>query len=60
MVVWIKRILNVLFVIVVIAGIVLGWNMEDGDSESIFPGLFGSSATQSAPATDSAQPTKVP
>lgn len=49
--VWIRRILNLLFWLVLIFGVVVGWNMEDKDPESFFPGFFDSpKAEQNAPA----------
>lgn len=33
----VRKVLNILFWIVVIAGIVVGWNMEIDDPEALFP-----------------------
>lgn len=58
---WIRRILNILFWIVLIAGVVIGWNMEDQDPESFFPGFFDSPKTeQTAPASVQPAPPKAP
>ena len=44
---WIRRILNALFIIVVVAAVVIGWGMEDKDPESFFPGFFDSPKAES-------------
>ena len=54
---WIRRILNVLFVVVVVAAVVIGWDMEDKDPESFFPGFFDS---PKAEATAHTTPPKAP
>ena len=54
---WIRRILNVLFVVVVVAAVVIGWDMEDKDPESFFPGFFDSPKAE-APAQTT--PSKAP
>lgn len=54
---WIRRILNALFIIVVVAAVVIGWGMEDKDPESFFPGFFDSPKTE-VPAQ--ATPSKAP
>ena len=54
---WIRRILNALFIIVVVAAVVIGWGMEDKDPESFFPGFFDSpKAEVSAQTTPSKAP----
>jgi hypothetical protein len=58
---WIRHILNLLFVIVVVAAVVIGWEMEDKDPESFFPGFFDSpKAEQSAPAPQQPAAPKAP
>lgn len=59
--IWLRRILNTLFWLVLIAGVVIGWNMEDKDPESFFPGLFdGSKPAQTTPAPVQPAPPKAP
>ncbi|MBO7173220.1 MAG: hypothetical protein J6V64_02665 [Burkholderiaceae bacterium] len=55
--VWIRRILNILFWLVLIYGLVVGWNLEDKDPESFFPGFLDSPKAE-APAQST--PPKAP